>query len=468
MYARPIHIFDEAIYANNSLEMAQNNEYMVYTNNGTINHYNTKPPFVLILQALSFKLFSYSEFALRLPTLSALAGIFFLLYRSCVTLRLPLPIGILSAYILLTTPGAIRTHVFLTGDLDGVLVFFTTLIVFNHLKQLHEKQITSCSIACLFLGFTLGYFTKSTAILLILPSIIISYAYEGLLLTLLKNRFFYLYLSLSVVAIVLYYVVREKYDPGYFDLAFTSEFKRYTSNVLPWHVQPVYFYFEKTITQLNPVYTLITAILSAPYFYLKTAKYKRIVFNLFFICITYIVVISISKVKLEWYEAPVFPLWSFALAVMIFELYFPAVKAIANKPAYRYLFFSSIFLFTTFQSIFFYNIFKYNQENIEPQEKEGSLIKQLIKTNRSSFYTVLIDAEENSAEQYDVLNFYVKSAKLNNNITINVKTNIGEVAVGDTLIVSHQPNLDSLENKFYTNTLCKNKLGKYLVIDSLK
>ena len=80
IYQQPIYIWDEAIYANNSLEMAQHHNYLVYTNNGVPDHYNSKPPMALWLQSISFQLFSFSEFALRLPTFLALIGIIALFY----------------------------------------------------------------------------------------------------------------------------------------------------------------------------------------------------------------------------------------------------------------------------------------------------------------------------------------------------------------------------------------------------
>lgn len=48
----PIRMWDEAIYANNALEMAVNHDFLVLHNNGVPNLYNTKPPLVIWLQTL--------------------------------------------------------------------------------------------------------------------------------------------------------------------------------------------------------------------------------------------------------------------------------------------------------------------------------------------------------------------------------------------------------------------------------
>ncbi|NJN78792.1 MAG: hypothetical protein HC803_11115 [Saprospiraceae bacterium] len=68
-----IYIWDEAIYANNALEMSFTKQFLVLQNNGISSLYNVKPPLVIWLQTLSIWTFGANEFAVRLP--SALAGL---------------------------------------------------------------------------------------------------------------------------------------------------------------------------------------------------------------------------------------------------------------------------------------------------------------------------------------------------------------------------------------------------------
>ncbi|MEZ5057307.1 MAG: hypothetical protein R2879_09760 [Saprospiraceae bacterium] len=58
----PIRIWDEAIYANNSLEMSQGDDWFILKNNGEPNLYNTKPPLMIWSQAICIKLFGPSGF----------------------------------------------------------------------------------------------------------------------------------------------------------------------------------------------------------------------------------------------------------------------------------------------------------------------------------------------------------------------------------------------------------------------
>src|SRR5688572_17362545 len=71
----PIRIWDEAIYANNALEMTETENLLVLHNNGEPSLYNTKPPLNIWLQALSIRVFGINEFAIRLPSYLALLGI---------------------------------------------------------------------------------------------------------------------------------------------------------------------------------------------------------------------------------------------------------------------------------------------------------------------------------------------------------------------------------------------------------
>jgi len=444
IYQQPIYIWDEAIYANNALEMAQHHNYLVYTNNGVPDHYNSKPPLLLWLQSISFQLFSFSEFALRLPTFLALIGLIALFYLSSKKLKLPLGVFILTSFILLSTRGAIRPHVFLSGDLDGLLVFFVTGMVCIQLTQLNEKKITNHSIILLSLCLLGAYFTKSTAAFLIVPSLIISYWHGGLFTLLLRNKLTYLTLAVSCILILTYYAVRETYDPGYMRIVWDSEFKRYFSRVMSWQEQPFLYYFNNIATRFNIYYSVITACIALPYLLLKNVEYKRLVFYIFLICVIFLLCISIPATKLEWYDAPLYPLWAFGLAIMLYELYRWATKRVETNPIYPMLFpilLSLIVLFLVNRIC----VEELTANRVyQSQEQEAARLKSIDKKYQKSSYTVFMDVEENKLHHFDAFNFYVKSMSIDKHVTVTLKRIMADVKPFDTLIVMQPVKIDSL------------------------
>src|SRR5258708_6290848 len=71
---RPLHVWDEARSAQNALEMGQSGDLLVTRFAGRPDHWNTKPPLQIWLQAALLKTRLQPEAAVRLP--SALAALF--------------------------------------------------------------------------------------------------------------------------------------------------------------------------------------------------------------------------------------------------------------------------------------------------------------------------------------------------------------------------------------------------------
>ncbi len=160
-----IRMWDEASYANNSIDMLLTNQNIfVVEKQGKPDLYNTKPPFVIWLQALSMKLFGINELAVRLP--SAIFGLLtiLLVYFFCSNVLESKTIGFISAGILMTARGFIGNHVVRTGDLDGVLVFWLTLGLFAFIDLIIKKPKNSCyHFFILTLSLTFGFLTKGIA-----------------------------------------------------------------------------------------------------------------------------------------------------------------------------------------------------------------------------------------------------------------------------------------------------------------
>lgn len=320
-YREPLNLWDEALYANNALEMGKNGQYMVYTAGDTIDHYNTKPPLVLWMQAASGATLGFSELSIRLPTYLALVGLLallcFYLHRFTGSV---LP-GLLASLLCLTNMGLIRHHVFLTGDLDGMLVFWTAWITLHWIYCLQKEALETADYVVLTSLFLAGYLTKSTAALLIVPSLFCLGCFYW-------QRFRDLTASwrfaCSIIAFgtlcAAYYLLREHFDPGYWAIVWESEFTRLTVDIQPWLHYPFFHYFQRFYDPLFQEYILLLAVLIVPFFLIRRCTNKKLVAALLSGAAAYILFISFPPVKLDWYDAPVFPLVCAAMALIIWEL----------------------------------------------------------------------------------------------------------------------------------------------------
>ena len=236
---------------------------------------------------------------------------------------------------------------------------------------------------------------------------------------------------------------------------------------MSWHTQPFSFYFKNIVTRLNANYFLSTLIFSIPFFVLKKTNHKQTVIHLFIIILVYLMVISIPSVKLEWYDAPIYPLWSMALAIMLNEIILIANDKFQNAPTLSYVFHFFIILFI---SINFYSIYSQQllaKRDFAPQEKEAVLLKQIDNEFDKQNYTILMDIEDNKLEHFGALKFYIKAFKLNQHKKVIIKRYVSEVKSNDTLLVVQKEKFDSLKTLYEVKEL-KNVDGNYVMIKERK
>jgi 4-amino-4-deoxy-L-arabinose transferase-like glycosyltransferase len=442
----PIYIFDEAIYANNSLEMAKNHSYLVYTNNDTTDHYNTKPPLGLWLQSISLSFFGFTDISIRIPSYLALLATILIIISYSRTLFNNILYGLVATLFLVTTYGLMRPHVFLSGDLDGLLVFFTTWIFFNHLKIIQQKKINKKDYVLMFTLFTLGYFTKSTAIFLVVPALLVSLGFNKQLKDLLVKKLFYVCVAGFIIIISCYYLLREKFDPGYFTVVWSTEFARLYNSIMPWQEQPFPFYFVLMWTRF--IKSLLVLMLVCLPFYLLFGERKnsRILLHLFILSVIFLLTISVPKIKLEWYEAPVYPILCLASSILLLDFLKALVVKIKMNWAIIYIVVTILLFGLRFIEV---NKKLSNRINIlEPQEKEAAALKFFDRKYRSRNFSVLMDVEDNKMNHFDALNFYRKAIAVREKKIVTLYRYVSDVKQGDSIIVSIVTKIDSLKSKY--------------------
>jgi len=420
--ATQIKLWDEATYANNSLDMLyEDADLFVIKTEGKIDLYNTKPPLVIWLQAISMKIFGMNEFAIRFP--SALFGLFTVLivFLFCLRNFDSAFIGFLASMILVTSQGFVANHVTRTGDLDSVLVFFLTLGILTFIDLIVSKPENPKShFIILAVSLILGFLSKGIAgFLLILPMILIVIFNKDH--SLLKDK--RLYLSATIVLLVCsgYYFAREVIAPGYVKVVLETEIFRINQEVMSWHVQPFDFYLRNLInTEFNFfIYIIPFSIINL--LILKSKKYYLYIYVLVS-ALSYFLIISFPAVKLEWYSAPLIPLLSIIAGltiVVVIRFLFEKI----NKLKGRYTI-SILLSIITIAILYnpYNNILKtiaFPPSYIYPMEYEGLYLKQLSSIHPEIKKITVFKIEKNK-ELYDQVLFYKRILEQENIYQIKI------------------------------------------------
>ena len=456
----PIYIWDEAIYANNSLEMSKDWELFVLKVNGEPNLYNSKPPLAIWCQALSIKIFGPNEFAIRFPGALAALGTCMVLYLFSVKALGHYLVGCISVLILVSCPGYIRHHVTRTGDLDSVLVFFTTLYSCVAVLYFIKKPPNPTRYFILIsIGIILSFLTKSVAGLIPLAGLLIPVLTFKRLRFVLKSRMFYLSTAVVLLFIIGFYILRELTSTGYVGIAMNSEYLRYFVNIMPWHEHPFSFYMRNWFS-MGLLLPYLWIIPIATYFAIRTLHTRFVSILLSIWCVVYLLIISIPRVKLEWYDAPMYPFIALLLGIGIYNI-------LILNPENKLLSYSKHVLAILLIGGALYNtihkIDTNNHRTLDPLEREGSTIKELSITMPEEKKYDVIMVVNHPAHLTQAL-FYSNAYALSKGTNINILESTDQISIGNKYLICQENIEQSIWNLFDVDVMFENKLGCKLIL----
>lgn len=439
--ASVIHIWDEAIYANNALEMYSNKNYWVLHNNGAPNLYNVKPPLVIWLQCLSLHTFGVGETAIRIPSALAALGTIIAIFMF-LKKYLSLGWGFFASLVLVTSAGFVRVHVTRSGDLDSVLVFFVTLyalLFFDYLLD-EKKQSNRRLILIAFFVFC-AFMSKSLAGLMPLPGLLLGALLIGKGKILLKNYSVYVLAMVVLMLAAMYYLLREKAQPGYFKEVWFSEFSRYTENVMSWHQQPFNFYWKHLKNQAFDFWIYWLPIGLAGLFNPNNALRKMTILLMVFVS-CYFLLISVPSVKLDWYDAPLFPFMAVLIALGMATLFMVLFK----HRQVRTVLLSVVLLSTIFP---YRKIMAANKETLpaDSLEFEAYAIRE-IASEKPEIRQYKILKKVDHPEHLDAINFYIKKEKMQRSAKIEIVADPAEINAGDKVVCASPELEEKLKEKF--------------------
>ncbi|SHJ35436.1 4-amino-4-deoxy-L-arabinose transferase [Hymenobacter daecheongensis DSM 21074] len=310
--AAPLQVWDEARLAVNAAEMLRSGNWLVAHYAGQPDLWNTKPPLLIWLQALSISLLGYSEWAVRLPTaLAALALVALVAAFARRWLGGPLA-GLLAGLALLSSKGFITHHVARTADYETLLLLFLTaqlLAAFAWLQTRQRRYLLLAGAAV-----ALAVLTKSVAGLFFLPGILLEITRRGRLSALLRQPATWLAAVLALAPPALWYWLREQAAPGYLQAVWQNELGGRMLSGLEDHAAPWYWYLTPFVSQQFLLWT--PWVLLSGWLLLRRPV-RRPVHRFFTLAATtggvFLLIISSSTTKLAWYSAPLFPLLALVL-----------------------------------------------------------------------------------------------------------------------------------------------------------
>jgi 4-amino-4-deoxy-L-arabinose transferase-like glycosyltransferase len=294
----PIYWWDEARAATSSLEMLRH-PGLVVTFHDEPDLWNTKPPTLIWLNALSMAMFGANEWALRLPSGLAAVGTVIAVYlftRRNADQRT----GFLAALMLLGCGGFMDLHVARTADYDSPLVFLMTLATFSLFFGFERQRfgLPAASTAAAML-------TKGVAGATMIPGYglyTLIYRREAL-----RSAVIPALAGFAVVAA--FYVVRELIQPGYLAAVWQWDFHRFgvVSEGHSGRHKAGYLLGLILTPELSKPYSTSAFpwIIVAPFALVRPTQATK-----YLACclIPFFMIASLSATKLPWYVVPAFPL----------------------------------------------------------------------------------------------------------------------------------------------------------------
>jgi len=432
--------WDEAIYANNAYEMWQSGKYFMLTNHFVNDLYNTKPLLPFWTQVLSFSLFGFNEMAVRLP--SAVASMFTALMVFMFVRRYASATwGWTAFFVLVTSAGFVHFHTARTGDMDALLTLFLTGSCLAFFNLLQEESPKRNSILFYLLFLALAFASKTFAALLFLPAQIVLLVYYKKLAAIVKHRAFYAGTAIALLIALLPLVLRNIEQPGYLVRTFSFDALR-VANVVENHNEPFGFYFINFFTWRFPTWIVVSFLGLIMMVRSPETSTRKLGIAIAASLISYLLIISFSVTKLEWYDMPLYPLMAIAAGYLVWQ-----VLLLAGIEKYKWSV-RQAWLLGVFFIPAFYAVKRSNDNTISPgDQKAEELSAYLFRAGRTD-----IDVDKWIVIQdwhRQCLDFYQRKFAENNQ-QLRIVPAVDSLRPGDHVLAAGDSIKDLIRGQFET------------------
>ncbi|MBA3648735.1 MAG: glycosyltransferase family 39 protein [Chitinophagales bacterium] len=460
----PIRLWDESRLAVNAAEMAKSGNWIVTTYDGAPDMWNTKPPLMIWMQVICIHLFGLNELAIRFP--AAICGVL-----TCAMLFLfadryvhSYSLGFIATVVLVSSAGYIMPHVERTGDYDAMLVFLTTFYLLCFFILIESEQQQKNFLLFFFIGITLALLCKGIAGLLFLPSLIIYAFARRKVFSILRNRSFYIGISLFFLIGGGYYLIREIINPGYFKAVLENEAGGRYLHTIEDHKFPFWFYINQIIdSHYSAWYLLIPCGIVIGLFY-KQKMIRRLSAFLVLCVLQYILIISSAQTKLKWYDAPIYPLLALITGIFLNWIYEVTSQNISFSNHLKYPVGGLILMF--FILILPYShiidqVYSFKNYSYEQIEYEIPIYLQNAIRNQKNLNNVKIICPDYPAN----ILFYIDMLKENHQAASFAREE--DIKQGDTVMVAADNIVNNLQAKYNVSIIdAMNQVKVFRIISS--
>jgi len=211
----PLQDFDEGWHAVIAHDIATNDNFLSYTEDGQLTTGSVKPPLYFWAMAICFKLLGYSEFAARLfPAACHVLMIMCVAVFCC--RHLNWTVALAAAFLLSTHQLLVYHHGARTADIDAPLVWFLTLTMLGVYEWRGGRMPW-----WLPLAWSCAVLTKGLATIQILPPLALWLLWER---DWRLARRVALVLVLGVLPLAVFLILREQAQPGAIQMLLEREF----------------------------------------------------------------------------------------------------------------------------------------------------------------------------------------------------------------------------------------------------
>ena len=430
-----VRLWDEGWFTVHAIEMLQNGSWIVSYFDGNPSFTASKPPLQTWLQMSSVAVLGISELSLRLPSALAAAATIFLLF-GFTKKHLGEEAAWLSSLILLTSVGFIGFHTARGAEADGLL----TLILFAQAISYFLFVQTKNTMWLLYLGIlvSLGFLAKSVAGFLMLPGLAVYTLIHdrNLFGTLLTSWQFYAALIVVVGVVFGYLLVRDSLQPGYLDMVFRSNAGRYTNAM--GHDHSFTYFITNLFTDRYVWWMPLAAIgITISFFDPSTQplfRYSSVV------ALSFLLVISFSRSKLEWYDMPLYPLLAISTAQgvqTLLKLATPRLKVVSLVV---------LFIFPAFNM---FNSAQANELRLTEMEYEAqeAFLSRAYRADINLHETVVIHDHF-----YGSLLFY-RHMYDQKDMALKLQNHTGNLKVGDQTLINGDAHKRQISTTFDVDTI---------------
>lgn len=448
----PIRIWDEARLATNAIEMLRDGDFLVTHFEGKPDMWNTKPPLLIWFQVASLKWLCISELAIRLPSAIAVLLTCILLFVFVKHYFNNFWAGFGAVLVLITSHGYISLHGARTGDYDALLTFFVTLSALSFFSFLENQK--KAFLYLFFFATLMACLTKGIAGLLILPGILLFTLVENKVRLVLRNPHFYLGIFFYLFVLLGFYVLAESRNPGYIQAVFDNDITGRFFEVSDHHNQNFWFYYHNILNTRFQFWYLFLPLGILIGFFHKSQIFNRITKFCFLIAISFLLIISSAKTKLDWYDLPIYPFLSILVSMVLYygfnflsKLDTKRLELSFNFIPYLFLFFCIIGPFRSILS----TVFLPKEEPVEYTTYSISYSLRDILNHHQSHEHVCVVEDGYTAHIW----FYLQMLAAKG-IKIPMKTLV-ELKPGDLVLVQKEHIINVISQKFVTEKVLKSE-----------